>query len=390
MDKRVYLLALISFVVGMVELIIGGLLDLVANDLKISLGQAGFLITIFSLTFAILAPILLTITQRIERKLLTIISLIIFLIGNIIVVFSPFYSILIVGRVISAASGSLLIALCLTIVPKVVTEQYRARAIGVVFMGISASLVLGVPVGLILGNAFSWRAPFVMVSILTFVSIIGVHFFLEKMAPNPPIPLIKQIRTLRSRKILFAQMISYFHLTGHLTLYAYLTPFLKMKMGLDGTWVSIVYLIFGIAAVVGGGLGGILADRFGAKTTILSLLVIFALSIFVIPYTTGILPLFLLVLIVWSMISWSISPAVQTYLIELSPETAGIQQTLNNSAAHLGIASGSFIGGIVIEQASVELNPMIGGLIVILALGAAIVSMAKSSRGVYSPQENAK
>ena len=380
MDKRVYLLALVSFVVGMVELIIGGLLDLVANDLKISLSHAGFLITIFSLTFAIVAPILLTVTQKIERKQLTMISLVVFLLGNIIVVFSPYYSILIAGRVISAASGSLLIALCLTIVPKIVAEQYRARAIGVVFMGISASLVLGVPVGLMLGNTFTWRAPFVMVSALTILSMIGVHFFLEKMAPNPPIPIEEQIRTLKNRKILFAQMISFLHLTGHLTFYAYLTPFLKMKMGLDGTWVSIVYLIFGIAAVIGGGLGGIIVDRFGAKKSILSLLVIFGLSIFAIPYTTGVMPLFLLLLVVWSMISWTISPAVQTYLIELAPETAGIQQTLNNSAAHLGIATGSFVGGIVIEQASVELNPTIGGLFVILALGAAFISMAKSGK----------
>jgi len=380
LDKRVYLLALVSFVVGMVELIIGGLLDLVANDLKISLSEAGFLITIFSLTFAIVAPILLTVTQKIERKQLMMISLFVFLLGNIIVVFSPYYSILLAGRVISAASGSLLIALCLTIVPKIVAEHYRARALGVVFMGISASLVLGVPVGLILGNIFTWRAPFVMVSALTILSMIGVHFLLEKMAPNPPIPIAEQIRTLKNRKILFAQMISFLHLSGHLTFYAYLTPFLKMKMGLDGTWVSIVYLIFGIAAVIGGGLGGIIVDRYGAKTSILSLLVIFGVSIFAIPYTTGVIPLFLLILVVWSMISWAISPAVQTYLIELSPDTAGIQQTLNNSAAHLGIATGSFVGGIIIEQASVELNPTIGGLIVILALGAAFISMAKSGK----------
>ena len=390
MDKRVYLLGLVSFVVGMVELIIGGLLDLVANDLEISLAQAGFLITIFSLTFAIVAPILLTMTQKVERKLLTMISLSVFLLGNMVIVFSPYYSTLIFGRIITAASGSLLIALCLTLVPNIVAEQYRARAIGIVFMGISASLVLGVPVGLMLGNSFSWKAPFLLVSLLTLVSMIGVHFFLEKMAPNPPIPISQQVRTLKSRKIFFAQLISYLHLTGHLTFYAYLTPFLKMEMGLNGTWVSIVYLIFGIAAVIGGGLGGILADRFGAKTTIFSILVIFALSLFVIPFTTGMLPLFLLLMVVWSMISWCISPAVQSYLIELSPETAGIQQTLNNSAAHFGIASGSFIGGIVLEQSSVVMNPTVGGFIVILALGAALLSMAKSNKSVYSPQGNTK
>lgn len=68
MNKRVYLLTIVSFVVGMVELIIGGILDLIAEDLGVGLGKAGFLITIFSLVFAIAAPILLTITAHIERK----------------------------------------------------------------------------------------------------------------------------------------------------------------------------------------------------------------------------------------------------------------------------------------------------------------------------------
>ncbi|MGE7768194.1 MFS transporter [Peribacillus sp. NPDC096540] len=375
MDKRVYLLAIVSFVVGMVELIIGGLLDIVSNDLDVSLGQVGFLMTVFSLAFALAAPILLTVTQRVERKRLTLITLFIFFIGNVISVFSPYYSILLVGRIIAASSGSLLIALCLTMVPNIVTEQYRARAIGVVFMGVSASLVLGVPIGLMLGNAFGWRAPFIMISILTLVSMAGVFFFLERMAPKPSIPIGRQLRTLKNRKILLAQATSFVMLAGHLTLYGYLTPFLKMKLGLDGTWVSIVYLIFGIAAVVGGGIGGFLADRFGSKRTIISVIIFFAVSMLSIPYTTFSLPLFLILMVIWSMLSWAITPAMQSYLIELSPETSDIQQTLNNSAVHMGIAFGSFIGGIVIEQTSVEFNPTVGGVLVLISLGTAALSV---------------
>src|SRR5699024_10438315 len=94
MDKRVYFLMIVSFVVGMVELIIGGILDLIAEDLNVSIGQAGLLITIFSLIFAIAAPVLLVLTANIERKKLTIISLFIFLLGNIITIFSLTYTVL--------------------------------------------------------------------------------------------------------------------------------------------------------------------------------------------------------------------------------------------------------------------------------------------------------
>lgn len=376
MDKRVYLLTIVSFVVGMVELIIGGILDLVATDLGVTLGQAGLLITVFSLVFAIAAPILLVATAKIERKKLTLMALFIFLIGNVVAVLSPNYTVLFLSRIISATSGSLLVVLCITMASNIVEPKYRGRAIGIVIMGISGSLVLGVPIGLMLGNSFGWRAPFALITVLTMFSMLGVYFFMGKIAPKPAISLRKQLATLKNRKILFGQMTTFLFLAGHLTLYAYLTPFLKATMGLDGTWVSIVYLIFGVAAVAGGGIGGTLADRFGAKPTILTVIIVFGIAIFAIPYTTFSLIPFLIVMIIWSMMNWAITPPMQTYLIETSPETADIQQTFNNSALHLGIAFGSFIGGVVIEQASVESNPMVGGLIVILALGTALISMS--------------
>lgn len=380
MNKRVYLLTIVSFVVGMVELIIGGILDLVAEDLGVSLGKAGFLITIFSLVFAVASPILLTMTARVERKRLTLIALLVFLAGNALVIVSPTYTMLLIARIFSAASGSLLVVLCVTIASNIVEEKYRARAIGVVFMGISASLVLGIPVGLMLGNAFGWRAPFILITALTVLSILGVYFFMGRLDPKPAIPIRQQLRTLKDRRVLFAQVTSFLFLAGHLTLYGYLTPFLKMTLGLDGTWVSIVYLIFGVAAVFGGGLGGMLADRFGTKPTILGIIIVFGISIFMIPYTTFAFPLFLVVMIIWSMLSWAITPAMQSYLIESSPETSDIQQSLNNSALHFGIAFGSMIGGIVIENASVEMNATVGGLLVILALGTAVFSMGKKER----------
>ncbi|WP_373894930.1 MFS transporter [Virgibacillus sp. CBA3643] len=383
MDKRVYLLTIVSFVVGMVELIIGGILDLVATDLDVSIGQAGLLITIFSLIFAIAAPILLIVTAKIERKRLTLISLVVFLLGNIVSAVSPSYSVLFTGRIITALSGSLLIILCLTMAANIVKPEYRGRAIGIVTMGVSGSLVLGVPIGLMLGNIFGWRTPFVFIAVLTLFSMTGVYFLMEKVAPKPSIPLRNQLATLKNRKIFFAHLTTFLFLAGHATLYTYLTPFAKTTMGLEGTWISIIYLIFGIAAVSGGAIGGTLSDQIGSKRMILTAMVLFGIAIFSITYTTFALPLFIVSLILWGMGNWAITPAMQSYLIETSPETSDIQQSLSNSALHFGIAFGSFVGGIVVEQASVEATPGIGGLFVIIALVSVFISMAKSRKKAY-------
>ncbi|MBY7142149.1 MFS transporter [Virgibacillus sp. NKC19-3] len=383
MDKRVYLLTIVSFVVGMVELIIGGILDLVATDLDVGLGQAGLLITIFSLIFAIAAPILLITTAKIERKRLTLISLAVFLLGNIVSAASPSYSILFLGRVISALSGSLLIILCLTMAANIVKPAYRGRAIGIVTMGVSGSLVLGVPIGLMLGNFFGWRAPFVFIAMLTLLSMVGVYALMEKVAPKPSIPLRQQLATLKNRKIFFAHLTTFLFLAGHSTLYAYLTPFAKTTMDLDGTWVSIIYLLFGIAAVSGGAVGGALSDQIGSKRMIFAAMILFGFAIFSISYTTFALPIFLVSLVMWGMGNWAITPAMQSYLIETSPETSDIQQSLNNSALHFGIAFGSFVGGIIVEQASVEVTPRVGGLFVIIALISVSISMAKIRGKAY-------
>jgi MFS transporter, DHA1 family, purine base/nucleoside efflux pump len=367
-DKRVYFLMIVSFVIGMVELIISGILDLIAEDLHITLGQAGHLITIFSLIFAVASPILLLMTAKIERKKLTLISLFIFLIGNIVTVFSANYSILFTGRIITATSGALLIILCLVMAPSLVEAKYRGRAIGIVSMGVSGSLVLGVPLGLFLGNLYGWRAPFVLITVLTVLSIIGVYYLMDKVDPKPAVPLRRQIATLKSQKVSFAHATTFLYMTGHTVLYAYLKPYIQSTTGLEDSWIGVVYFLFGIAAVCGGGIGGTMADILGAKRTIIIAIIGLGLILLTIPFTTPILALFLIGLMIWGMLSWLISPAMQSYLIETSPETSDIQQSLSNSSLHFGIAFGAMVGGVVIERASIILTPTIGGLFIVLSL----------------------
>ncbi|MFC4024834.1 MFS transporter [Oceanobacillus longus] len=376
MDKRVYLLTIVSFVVGMVELIIGGILDLVAIDLNVSIGQAGLLITIFSLVFAVASPILLFLTSKLERKNLTIFTLFIFLLSNILAVFSPVYSVLFLSRIISAASASLLIVLCVTMASTIVEPKYRGRAIGIVNMGVSGSLVLGIPFGLMLGNAFGWRAPFILISILTLFSIAGVYFFMKKITPEQvAVSFGDQMRTLKNSKVLYAHATTFLVLAGHTTLYAYLTPFVKDTMGLDGVWVSVVYLVFGVAAVSGGAIGGSFSDYFGSKPTILSVIILFIVAILAVPFSTFSVPFFFIVMVVWGTMSWAITPPMQSYLIESSPGNSDILISLNNSSLHLGVAVGSFVGSIVVDHAGIENNAIIGGIIISLGLLTAIRSI---------------
>ncbi|WP_019419629.1 MFS transporter [Paenibacillus sp. OSY-SE] len=378
MDFRVYILALAAFVVGTVELIIGGILDQIASDLHISVSAAGQLITIFSIAFAVSAPILMNATARFERKKLYLVFLFVFLISNLIVAFSSNYVTLLAARALSASSGSLLIVLSITIASKLVQPEYKGRAIGVIYMGISGSLVLGVPIGMVLGNAFGWRAPFLFVALLTVMAMGGIYAFLSNVPPSAVTSLRKQLSSLKNAKLVSGHLISYLMLTGHLTLYAYFTPYLQTTFQLSPGATSLVYFLFGLAAVSGGGLGGLFADKWGTSRSMLLIVSCFAVAMFILPLAAQVsFYVFMAAVMLWSALSWALSPAQQSYLMQTAPETSDIQLSLNTSVLHLGIASGSIVGGIVIEQSSVAHNAWVGCIFVLLALGSTVYSLTR-------------
>ncbi|MFI2857263.1 MFS transporter [Paenibacillus sp. JSM ZJ436] len=381
MNFRVYMLAIAAFVVGMVELIVGGILNLIAEDLSISVSSAGQFITIFSVTFAISGPILVNLTAKLERKKLYLYMLAVFLISNVMVALTSSYAAIVAARALAAMSGSVIVVLSVSMAAAMVPESHKGRAIGIIYMGISGSLVLGVPVGMMIGNAFGWRAPFIVIAVLTLLSMGGVALFTKRTAPSPVVPLRRQLASLKDSKIISAQLIGLLLLTGHLTLYGYLQPFVDATFQISPQMMSAVYFLFGIAAVLGGGAGGWISDRLGTKRAILGITASFSVSMFLVLVTSQTaFWLFLPFMMLWSGLSWSIAPAMQTYLLQLAPDHAETQFSLNSSMTHLGIAAGSIIGGAVMDHGSVSDNPWVGGLIASLAFGMALFSFSRRTK----------
>ena len=166
MNFKIYILALSTIAVGLVELIVGGILPTIAKDFNISLSAAGQLITVFALIYAIAGPVLLVLTSKIERKKLYLASLFVFFIGNIMTYFSPNFTFMMIARVLTATSTALVVVLSLTIAVKIVAPAHQAKALGLIYMGISSSLVLGVPLGILISNMFGWRVIFLGIAVL--------------------------------------------------------------------------------------------------------------------------------------------------------------------------------------------------------------------------------
>lgn len=380
MDKRVYLLAAIAFVVGMVELLIGGILDLVATDLRVSLGQAGLLITVFALVFSVSGPLLLFLTRRLSPKTVTISALLVFMVGDLITLMGTSYASVMLSRVVLAASGALLTVLSLALASRISAPQHRGRAIGLVVMGISASLVLGLPIGVSMGQVLGWRSPFMLNLGLALILLVLVKLWLGDIAIKAkPTPFATIWRSLGQRRVLFAHLTTFFFLAGHFSLYGYLTPFVSSQLAYSGALITLVYFIYGIAAVTGGGLAGYFTDRFSPRRTLLTAICLLCGCLLLIPLSVHTPFLFWCVLIIWGVLSWSITPPIQSHLVHIAPETADIHQSLNVTALHLGIAFGTLVGSLVIDKLTVIYNGPAGAAIILLSLLTALICLQGNS-----------
>lgn len=375
MDLRLLLLSLCTFAAGLAEAILTGILPSLADDLGVSLSLAGQLTALFSLSFAIAAPLLGWLTRGADCRQLLVITLLVFAAFNTGAALSPGYVSLLLMRIGMAACCGLLIMQASLLAVELAPPAQRGRAIGLIFMGISGSLVFGVPTGVLVNDWFGWRWIFAAIALYSLPLAALLHLFLPRRTLNSPANSAAYKRQLRNPSLNLAQAVSILLLGGHFTLFAYITPWFQQVAGLtDSNRIALMLLMIGLAAIGGGYLGGWLSDRLGHRRALIVVPVIFAAVMLAIPLSLGHPWLLLAALMVWSTVSWMISPAVQSYLLASDPTSGSAGVALNTSAMHLGVALGAALGGAVISLAGIAWTPWVGLSLVALSVLCAALS----------------
>lgn len=365
---KIYILAMISFLVGTSQYVISGILDKMADALGISIEAAGQLITVYSLAYAIGTPILMTLSAKIERRKLLIYSLSIFIIGNLLAVIVPGYGFFLVARIIMALSTGVSVVTVLNLATNISPVDKKASSIATVVMGFTASLIIGVPIGRFITSAYGWKFVFLGVALCVLIAIIVILNTIPRMKGDNPIPIKKQIGMLKQPKIALGLSITFFLMGGYGIVFTYLSPYLISTVGMSDHILSIALLVLGIASLIGSRFGGFSADKWGISFTLKRGLLLNILSLILLSFVSSSLIAVFIILTIWSFAGWSSGATQQFNLATISPESSDILLGLNQSMMQLGFAVGAGIGGVVVGQLSITSITWFGAIGVAFAL----------------------
>ncbi|HJT55020.1 MAG TPA: MFS transporter [Ktedonobacteraceae bacterium] len=377
---RILILALGTFALGTDSFVIAGILPSVAHDLNVSVAMAGLAVAVFSLTYALGAPLLATLTASLARRRLLLLSLLVFTSANILAACAANFTILLLARVLAACGAALYTPTASAVAAALAPQEQRGRALSLVTAGLTVSVALGVPLGTLIGTQLHWQATFVLIAALGTLALLGIWTRFPDVANPAAVGLSQRLALLRSPALLATLGTTTAFVIGFYTVFTYLGVVLEQVTHLDGAGVSSMLFLSGIASMLGNSLGGYGADRWGSVRTLAIGLVgvILALSSFpllvVTPLGAG------LVVTLWGLAGWMLLPPQQHRLIALAPQMMGIILSLNASAIYLGAASGAAVGGLVIHSFPISTLGWVGTSWELLALGIFFLSVWLTSR----------
>ncbi|MFD9539147.1 Cmx/CmrA family chloramphenicol efflux MFS transporter [Streptomyces sp. NPDC060022] len=382
MPLAVYILGLSVFALGTSEFMLSGLLPPIADDMDVSIPQAGLLISAFAIGMVVGAPLLAVATLRLPRRTTLIALIAVFGLGQIAGALAPTYEVLFVSRVVSAFACAGFWAVGAAVAIAMVPVNARARAMAVMIGGLSIANVLGVPLGAFLGEHFGWRSAFWAVGAASAVALAGVATRIPRIPLPDEKPQLKhEVAIYRDRQVWLSIVITALAAGGVFCAFSYLAPLLTDVAGLSSGWVPWVLALFGVGAVIGTAIGGRVADAhlFGvllsgitASTVFLVALALFAsnpIAVVVLAFLLG-------------LSAFYTAPALNARMFNVAGVAPTLAGATTTAAFNLGNTSGPWLGGTVIDaDFGFPATAWAGAGMLVLGLAAVVVSLRLGGGG---------
>lgn len=392
----VIVLISLSFMLGMSEFIVVGILPDIAAGLKVSEVTVGNLVSLFAFVYAPVTPLGSALSARFPRFATHLTLAGVFLIGNVLCAFAPNYGVLVVARILIALVSGTLVAIAMTYAPDVTTEQYRTKFIAWVFSGFSIASVVGVPVGTWVANTFGWRWTFHLVNVLTVVLIVLMVMVLPRNSRIVKIGFLPQFRLFFDRRIQLGVLAVVFGAAATYVFYTYLTPIMRDEVHVPEQYLSVGLVIFGAACLWSNLYGGKLADRGRGVEPLTHIRPIYCAHAVLMAslIVTHWVPVYgALLLVVLGMFMYLQNSASQVLYMDVAsqshPGSLNLAASLNSMSFNIGIAVGSAVGGLVNTHLGLMWLGPVGAIFLLCAVGTTTLlrPFAARERDFYAKQQ---
>ncbi|CAG9065662.1 Purine efflux pump PbuE [Bifidobacterium pseudocatenulatum] len=372
----VIVLISLSFMLGMSEFIVVGILPDIAAGLKVSEVTIGNLVSLFAFVYAPVTPLGSALSARFPRFATHLTLVGVFLIGNVLCAFAPNYGVLVVARILIALVSGTLVAIAMTYAPDVTIEQYRTKFIAWVFSGFSIASVVGVPVGTWVANTFGWRWAFHLVNVLTVALIVLMVMVLPRNSHIVKIGFLPQFRLFFDRRIQLGVLDVVFGAAATYVFYTYLTPIMRDEVHVPERYLSVGLVIFGAACLWSNLYGGKLADRGRGVEPLMHIRPIYCAHAVLMAslIVTHWVPVYgALLLVVLGMFMYLQNSASQVLYMDVAsqshPGSLNLAASLNSMSFNIGIAVGSAVGGLVNTHLGLMWLGPVGAIFLLCAVG---------------------
>ncbi|HHW7746558.1 TPA: MFS transporter [Staphylococcus aureus] len=349
-NKKVVILILTIGVFGILNTEMGfiGLIPYISNQFNVSVSMAGWVISAFAIGIAISGPIMPLLLSKIERKKVMIFILIIFVISNAVALLTNNFSILLLTRIIPAIFHPVFISLAFSVAADSVDEKEAPKAVSRIFIGVSAGMVLGVPVVNYLASNFNLQLALLFFFVVNFAVLILVFIFVPKMPVSSKLTYGKQLNVLKFPLTWISIIVSFLFNAAIFGVYSYFTDFLSSVTNAEGLMVTLILFIYGISNIIGNIIAGHTLTIYPKQTLVV--LPFLLIGSFILMFIFGKFSVLMIIISVILGILAGMTANVTQYVITSSaPDAPDLSNGIFLSSVNLGTTVGTFLGGILIS-----------------------------------------
>lgn len=344
-----------------------GLLTDIATDLNISEARAGLLISVYAWVVAIMSLPLMIMVSKMELKRLLLSIIALFVVSHVASAFAEGYYTLMLSRIGVACSHAIFWSIAPPLAVRTVPDGKRALGLSTIATGSSVAMVVGLPLGRVVGLYVGWRMTFLSIAIISALIFIFIAVVFPKLQSRGKFAFKQLPALLHNRVLVGVFIMSVLFATAHYTGYSYIEPFLGKVASMSPDLVTLVLIVFGASGM----LGSIAFSKYYMANRRRFMLVMTlgpALCLLLLQVAAASLLSVVLVCIMWGAMATAFNIAFQDNTIRFAPENAtSIGMSIFSGIFNLGIGSGAYVGGLVVSHLSIDYIGYAGGIIGLIA-----------------------